>query len=173
MSPISSKVRLWAVTLLLIFASTGAMAQNQSGQAGAKIVPQGSYGDWRHQCIEQSGGGKECFISQFATSKEAQVRGLVTILRSGKGYAARFEVPIGVYLPAGLALTVDGKDYGVAPFERCFPDRCIAFADLKNETINVLKSGKVATLIVHAAPSQRIFLPISLEGVTAAFRALG
>lgn len=173
MSIASFLARVTAVSLFLVTAAAGVMAQSQSQDGGAKIVPLGTYGDWQHQCIEQAAGSRECFLSQFAASKQAQVRGLVTILKSGDGHAARFEVPIGVFLPTGLALTVDGKDYGVAPFERCFPDRCIAFADLKSETVKVLKAGKVATLIVHSAPGQRIFLPLSLEGMTAAFRALG
>ena len=159
--------------LMLWSLSVGAMAQNQAQPAGPKVIRQGTHGDWEHSCIVQPSGAQECFISQFSVSKQANVRGLMTIVKDGKGYGVRFEVPIGVYLPTGLALTIDGKDFGTTLFERCFPDRCVAFVDLRQETVAMLKKGKVATLIVHSAPKQPIYLPISLKGVTAGFRALG
>ena len=174
MPPFLGLIRLFAVIAAVMIAfGSAAFAQNQGQGAGPKVVTLGAYGEWQHQCLEQASGQRECFISQIAISQQSRVKGLMTIVKSGQGFAARFEVPIGVYLPTGLALTIDGKDYGVALFERCFPDRCIAFADLKNETVTVLRRGKVATLIVHSGPGQRIFLPISLEGVTAGIRALG
>lgn len=170
--PVLTRLLALSATLLLLQGAS-ALAQNQGQPAGPKVVTLGSYGEWQHQCLEQTSGTRECFVAQVAISKQSRVKGLMTIIKNAEGYAARFEVPIGVFLPTGLALTIDGKDYGVTVFERCFPDRCIAFADLKNETITVLKRGKVATLIVHSGPGQRIFLPVSLKGMTAAFRALG
>jgi invasion protein IalB len=169
----SRMARIAGLMFFLVVTVDTAMAQNQSQTAAPKIVKLGTYGDWQHQCIEQPSGGRECFLSQIGVSKAAGVRALMTIVKTAEGYGTRFEVPIGVFLPAGLGLTVDGKDYGVALFERCFPDRCIAFADLKPETIQVLKRGKVTTLIVYSDPKNRIFLPISLKGMTAAFRSLG
>lgn len=162
-----------AVLICVLTLASAVKAQNQAQPAGPKIVTLGSYEEWQHQCLEQTSGNRDCFISQLGISKDSQVRGLMTLIKDGGGYAARFEVPIGVYLPLGLSLTIDGKDYGVAPFERCFPDRCIAFAEIKDETVAIMRRGSVATLIVHSAPGQRIFVPISLKGITAAIRALG
>ena len=41
----------------------------------------------------------------------------------------RVMAPIGVFLPTGVALEVDGGAVGRVPFTRCLPQVCIAFAE--------------------------------------------
>ena len=64
--------------------------------------------------------------------------------------------PLGVLLPNGLGLNVDGKDIGRAYFVRCFQDGCYAEVILEEPLLGTLKSGKSATFIVFQTPEEGV-----------------
>ena len=80
----------------------------------------------------------------------------------------RVLVPIGVYLPTGVALEIDGAAVGRAPFVRCRPQICEAFAEVSPESLAKMKKGTAANFIVYEAPGLGIPMKISLEGFSAA-----
>jgi len=84
----------------------------------------------------------------------------------------RVLVPIGVYLPTGVALEVDGAAVGRVPFTRCRPQICEALAEASPETLAKMKKGTAANFIVYEAPGLGIPLKISLEGFSAGMESL-
>lgn len=80
----------------------------------------------------------------------------------------RVMAPIGVYLPTGVALEVDGAAVGRVPFSRCRPQICEALAEASPDTLAKMKKGTAANFIVYEAPGLGIPLKISLEGFSAA-----
>ncbi len=84
----------------------------------------------------------------------------------------RMLVPIGVYLPTGVALEIDGSAVGRAPFVRCRPQICEAFAEVSPESIAKMKKGSAANFIIYEAPGLGIPLKVSLEGFSAALENL-
>lgn len=84
----------------------------------------------------------------------------------------RVLAPLGILLPNGLGLYVDGNDIGRAQFVRCFQDGCFAEVVLADELLKTLSSGKMATFIVFQTPEQGIGIPVDLDGFKDGFAAL-
>ena len=90
----------------------------------------------------------------------------VVVLRTAdrKAEILRVLAPLGVLLPTGLGLNVDGKDIGRAYFVRCFADGCYAEVILEKPLLDTLKTGKAATFIVFQTPEEGIGIPVDLKG---------
>ncbi|NJM30214.1 MAG: hypothetical protein HC855_09005 [Rhizobiales bacterium] len=84
----------------------------------------------------------------------------------------RVMAPIGVYLPTGVALEIDGGAVGRVPFTRCLPQICIAFAEASKETLEKMRKGNAANFIIYEAPGLGVPMKISLEGFSKAMAAL-
>ena len=84
----------------------------------------------------------------------------------------RVMAPIGVYLPTGVALEVDGAAVGRVPFTRCRPQICEALAEASPETLAKMKKGPAANFIVYEAPGLGVPMKISLEGFSAGLDSL-
>ncbi len=71
----------------------------------------------------------------------------VVILKTAdrKAKILRVLAPLGVLLPNGLGLNIDGKDIGRAYFVRCFSDGCYAEVVLEDNLLKAFRAGKTAT----------------------------
>ena len=138
-----------------------------------------THGAWQIQCSVmpaasgEQAGKKACGMVQLTRSeKNAKIVLSLIVQKSKQGdkelTTMRVLVPIGVYLPTGVALEIDGAAVGRAPFVRCRPQICEAFADVSPESIDKMKKGTSANFIVYEAPGLGIPLKISLEGFSAA-----
>ena len=98
----------------------------------------------------------------------------VVVLRTAdnKAEILRVLAPLGVLLPNGLGLNVDGKDIGRAYFVRCFQDGCYAEVILEKPLIDTLSTGQAATFIVFQTPEEGIGIPVDLKGFGEGFAAL-
>ena len=76
----------------------------------------------------------------------------MVVLRTAdnKAEILRVLAPLGVLLPNGLGLNVDGKDIGRAYFVRCFQDGCYAEVILEKPLLDTLKTGTGGDL--HRVP---------------------
>lgn len=89
-----------------------------------------------------------------------------------KGFNMRVIAPIGVFLPTGVALEIDGEAVGRVPFTRCMPQICMAFAEASADTLAKMKKGKQANFIIYEAPGMGLPMKLSLEGFSASLSAL-
>ena len=149
----------------------------------AKILSK--HGAWAIQCdVPRSAAAskkpskKVCGMVQFTQHPKRKNVGLTLILVKGKQNGKpvtmmRVMAPIGVYLPTGIALEIDGKAVGRVPFTRCLPQTCVAFAEASPPTLAKLKKGSKANFIIYEAPGLGISLRLSLKGFTAGLEALG
>ncbi|MGI9481932.1 MAG: invasion associated locus B family protein [Hyphomicrobiales bacterium] len=120
---------------------------------------------------------RQCGMVQVTQAPERKGVNLSLILgRTKQGdkdvTMMRIMVPIGVYLPLGIALEVDGAPVGRVPFIRCLPQACMALAEATPETLGKMRKGSVANFIIYEAPGVGVTLPISLEGFTKSIEAL-
>ena len=83
----------------------------------------------------------------------------------------RIIAPNGVYLPAKVAVAIDGKSTGTIPFTRCLAKLCIAFADVTN-IVGQLKKGANLGVSVNADSDQQIKFGFSLKGLAGGLAAL-
>jgi len=125
---------------------------------------------------------KTCYVA--ATVADPKKKGVflsLFILKvKGKGpdgkprtmHMINMRAPIGVYLPTGIGLEIDGKAVARAPFLRCNPMFCESLAETRKETITRMKKGKKARFIFYAAPGMGLPLTFDLKGFSAAMKKL-
>ncbi len=104
----------------------------------------------------------------------AEVGLSVVVLKTAdnKAKILRVLAPLGVLLPNGLGLNIDGKDMGRAYFVRCFQDGCYAEVILEETLIKTLQTGTSATFIVFQTPEEGIGIPVDLKGFADGYAAL-
>lgn len=135
-----------------------------------------NHGAWSILCDTPAGAASEqCVLIQNVVAEDRPEVGLsVVIMRTADQRARILRVlaPLGVLLPNGLGLYVDGKDIGRAYFVRCFQDGCYAEVILEDSLIETLKKGEAATFIVFQTPEEGIGIPVDLSGFSNGFEAL-
>lgn len=136
----------------------------------------GNYGFWEMRCATPPGAsGEQCVLMQAVEDIERSEIGLsVSAFKTADRQAQilRIQAPLGVLLPNGLGLHIDGQDMGRAYFVRCFSDGCYAEVILEDSLLESLKAGQVATFTVFDTPEQGVGLPVDLTGFTEGFEAL-
>ena len=144
-----------------------------------------THGDWAVQCQDQpveaggesaATGGRTCGMFQSAKSEQPGV-GLTLVIVKGEQDGQqvtmlRVMAPIGVYLPTGVALEIDGDAVSRVPFARCIPQSCIAIAAASPPTLEKMKKGVVANFIIYTGPGNGLPMELSLKGFTAALAEL-
>ncbi len=154
-----------SLILMTMIAGLSALSTNASFAQGAV---KSSHGAWSMVCETPPGAASEqCALMQNVVAQDRSEVGLsVVILRTadGKSEIMRVLAPLGVLLPNGLGLNVDGKDIGRAYFVRCFQDGCYAEVILEGQLLEDLKKGTTATFIVFQTPEEGIGIPVDLSG---------
>jgi invasion protein IalB len=144
--------------------------------AAAQGAPKGKFGDWDMRCETPAGASREqCAIIQSVASEEKPNMNLVVIVlktADNKSRLLRVIAPLGVLLPAGLGLNVDGADKGRAGFVRCLPSGCVAEVVMDDKLLDDLRAGKMATFIVFETPEQGTGIPLTLGGFGEGFGKL-
>lgn len=158
--------RRLALLALLPLAVSVVPAPIDAALAQGKV--KASHGEWNYVCDTPPGAKNEqCALIQSVISEDQQNVGLtVVILRTAdkKLRLMRVLAPLGVLLPAGLGLKIDGGDVGNVPFVRCLANGCVAEVRLENDLAGKLTAGKQATFIIFETPEQGIGIPIDLAG---------
>jgi invasion protein IalB len=147
-----------------------------SAPAMAQGTVKAEYGDWQMSCDTPPGASfEQCAIIQNVLAEDQPNVGLsVIVLRTADREARLLRVlaPLGVLLPNGLGLNVDGTDMGRVAFVRCLPNGCIAEVELDEEIIKVLSEGTNAIFVVFKTPEEGVGIPVSLNGFAEGFAAL-
>lgn len=144
--------------------------------AQAQGVVKSTHGDWQIRCDTPPGAKSEqCALIQSVTAEDRPNVGLtVIVLRTAdqKSRLMRVLAPLGVLLPSGLGLKIDGNDVGRAGFVRCLPNGCVAEVIMDEKLTDQLKGGKAATFIIFQTPEEGIGIPVSLNGFSQGYDKL-
>jgi invasion protein IalB len=159
---------LMAVLLVLYFSG--------KSDAFAQGKVKSSHGAWSMVCDVPPGASSEqCALMQNVVAEDRNEVGLsVVVLKTAdqKAKILRILAPLGVLLPNGLGLNVDGKNIGRAYFVRCFQDGCYAEVILEKALLTTLQNGKTATFIVFQTPEEGIGIPVDLNGFSDGYAIL-
>ena len=162
MFPVTFRQILPGLAAAAVLALAGPAAAQQNG------IVRSTHGEWKMICDTPAGAATEqCALMQNVVAEDRPDMGLsVVVLRTAdkKAEILRVLVPLGVLLPNGLGLYVDGKDIGKAYFAKCFADGCYAEVILEEPLLTTLKGGKSATFIVFQTPEEGIGIPVDLNG---------
>lgn len=156
----------------------------KTGQPGAaqaqapKVDIVAEHGNWKIQCesapaaAEGQAPQRQCGMVQTAKNEKNPKATLTLVLvRTVAGDKTQINMrviaPIGVFLPTGVALEIDGGAVGRVPFTRCMPQVCMAFAEASPETLVKMKKGKEANFIIYEAPGIGLPMKLSLSGFSA------
>jgi invasion protein IalB len=149
-------------------------AHKADAQQAGKV--KSSHGAWSIVCDTPAGAPSEqCALMQNVIADDRPEVGLsVVVLKTADQQARILRVlaPLGVLLPSGLGLNVDGKDIGRAYFVRCFSDGCYAEVILDETLLTTLRAGTTATFIVFQTPEEGIGIPVDLSGFTDGYASL-
>jgi invasion protein IalB len=120
---------------------------------------------------------KFCGMVQSTRSEKRPQIGLTLyISRTKQGDKTQTQMrvmaPIGVFLPTGVGLEIDGVAVSRVPFSNCLPQICLARAEASPETLDKLKKGNVANFIIWEGPGAGMPMKISLKGFGKALDAL-
>jgi invasion protein IalB len=163
---------------------TGLPGQGQGQGQAPKIEEIAKHGAWKVQCESappqaegQQAPPRSCGMVQSAVNeKNPKVNLSLVLVKSKQGDKTvtmmRVLAPIGVYLPTGVALEVDGNAVGRVPFTRCMPQICMAFAEASPETLEKMRKGGSANFIIYEAPGIGMPMKLSLEGFSKALETL-
>ncbi|MGH6874045.1 MAG: invasion associated locus B family protein, partial [Aestuariivirgaceae bacterium] len=118
-----------------------------------------------------------CGMMQSARDEKRPQLGLtlyISRVKQGEKVLTQMRImaPIGVWLPQGVGLDIDGQAIGSMPYSNCLPQVCLARAETSPETLDKFKKGTVANFFIYAGPGAGVPLKISLKGFGKALEAL-
>jgi invasion protein IalB len=155
-------------------ATPAASPANLSGPADGTVKAQ--HGDWQVVCKPPPVGAKSevCALVQSVTAEDRNNVGLTIYFQkfSNGTKVLRVFAPLGILLPPGIGLKVDGVDIGHAPFLRCHTFACYAQVTVDDKLVGQLQSGKTAIFIIFQTEEAGIGIPISLNGFKEGVAAL-
>ena len=117
------------------------------GQRMARPI---QYGDWRKVCFKTPGSNQVCRTTISGTFETGQSAVRVDLIEKEGEAAARLQMflPVGLYLQAGVKLTVDqGTAYRV-PYVWCLTNTCIAADVAAPALIGEMEGGQKLSLEV-------------------------
>ena len=175
-----------AFGLLLLASASAAGAQEQQPAAGNQRQPPGveviaTHGGWRVQCEDmpgrQAGTQKMCVMVQGARSEQNPEATLTLVFVKAKPddkavNMMRIVTPIGVFLPMGVAIEIDGGAVERVPFTRCLPQYCLAFSEATRDLLDKFKNGETAGFTYYDAPGLGLSIKMGLEDFSAALAEL-
>jgi len=152
-------------------------AREPTGQSALaeQGVLKAQHGDWRILCEAAGGPGAErCALVQNVESAERPGFGLVVMILKTPDSKTRMRVaaPLGIFLPPGLGLRIDGEEVGNAPFWFCRPFACETEAIVTEPIMERLKNGREALFILFERQDKGTGLIVSLNGFSAGHQAL-
>lgn len=174
--PMSDIGRIAAACLCIVGLSglAGHAVAQQKTQDNDDNVKVSTYQDWEVRC-PKSGDKDECEMTQLVNNPDSGK----PIMRVVLGYppqidsaAMIFILPLGTRLSPGVKVGVDGDQIGRFPFQICMKEGCRADFPVEGKALNKLKRGGNATVSIVGPEGDDIDLKISLQGFTAANKAI-
>jgi invasion protein IalB len=169
-----------AVTVLSIMLLNPAVAQQASppGSAAEKagepemasrgqrsLVRQIKYGDWQKFCFKTPGTNMVCRTTISGTWDTGQTAVRADLIEREGDSKARLQLflPVGMYLQAGIKLTVDqGKPHQI-PYVWCMTNTCIAGNAADPQLIREMEKGEKLVLEVVDSSVQSVSTTLPLN----------
>lgn len=117
------------------------------GQRDARTV---EYGDWEKICFKPGGARMVCRTTIAGRFETGHIAVRIYIVEREGDSVARLQLllPVGLYVPAGVKLTVDGGTAYTIPFTWCLTNTCIAGNPAKPELLREMENGRSFTIEV-------------------------
>ena len=145
-----------AGTLFFMSLADNACAQLAAQPGGAEVAQRGQraareikYGDWRKFCFKAAGTKMVCRTTINGTWETGQTAVRIDLIeREDGGSRLQLFLPVGLYLHAGVKLTVDQGTPFKIPYVWCLTNACIAGDAADPKTIREMEAGQQLLLEV-------------------------
>jgi invasion protein IalB len=168
---------LFFASVLLLFlpniASTQQATPAADDKSQSEVAPRGQrspvrqikYGDWRKFCFKTPGASQVCrttISGNFDTGQSAVRADLIE--RDGEG-KARLQIflPVGMYLQAGVKVSVDQGKPRQFPYSWCLSNTCIAANIADASLLRDMEKGQKLQLEVVDSTIQSLTATLPLE----------
>jgi len=174
------KIKDWTVRCETLGAEEGKKldVKVEGAEASATEAKDGEAaagGDKAESAKPAEGGTTVCQITQILTEKESNnpvMQMAIGFIPEQKHPVAVITLPMGIWLPPGVQMQVDGGKKGRVPVDTCVPGGCRAGVELDDEFLATMKKGNVLNITFGGGNRQPITVPVSLNGFTAALDKL-
>jgi invasion protein IalB len=143
-------------------------------EAEALDLTEREFQDWVLRCGRSEQGPEVCEMQQQTTDSEGRTIMAVAVgtVPGTPDVGLLIILPLGILLPSGVSLQIDGGAEVPLEVERCERQGCRIERLVEPELLNRLKGGREAKVFFEAydpeGELQRLGVPISLLGFTAA-----
>lgn len=166
---------LFVLTLPFLFAQPAMALTDDETSIVNPSVTTTTYKDWQTICAlrEEKLACEVTQTMQLEKDGQTSFAMRITLIKQADNTVMEIALPLGLDLPAGIAIQVDDNSEVNLPFVTCVARGCVAVATLDVGFVNELRQG--AALKVAHRPfrqSQAIVLSSSLRGFTGAIEAL-
>jgi invasion protein IalB len=131
---------------------------------------------WASSCTSAGRGQQlECAMEQRAIAKEnGQVIALITIRvpSDTKKPVSMVQVPLNLFLPAGVNVDVDGDMAQNFPFQTCNNNGCFVGFPVSDNLLKQMLNGGKLNITFQYLNKKPVVLPMSLEGFTEAYNRI-
>ncbi|MET4805172.1 invasion associated locus B family protein [Limibacillus sp. MBR-115] len=136
--------------------------------------------DWRIRCSPaQNAEGQDqpviCEAYQVVLREDQQQPVLEVVIAfppSQENAVGAIIVPLGVLLPAGIAVSIDEKPLGKLPYQRCGAKGCLGQFIFTPEQFKAWRSGTKGQVTITHGNGKELAIPLSLLGFTDATNAI-
>jgi len=165
------------LSLLRVSASAGlaALLMVAGTSASAQTPTQENFGDWSKTCATGESGGQECFIFQNINAEKTGKRILhLTVVKvpDVPRPIMIFTVPLGVLLPPGLEVVIDGQPAGRVQIQICSESGCQSQIQFSEELLVKFRAGLKGAVNLIDPSGKTVTVPFSLKGFTKALNSL-
>ncbi len=154
----------------LLVALVPALTDAQAVEMGSNAEPL-----WTRECAKASSGSDACFVQQFVVAlpqKTVLLRVMFSYLGKENRPHMQLTVPLGVVLPAGLKLAIDGQPSITIPLQVCHSGGCESTADIDAQALDQFRKGKIASVRYQTTEGEQDDLPVKLDGLAATLKAV-
>lgn len=131
---------------------------------------------WLASCSNQADASVlTCELAQSIVLTEDNQRVATAAFLKSAGSAevtAIFTLPLGLFLPAGVAVAVDDASLGTLEFRSCDAQGCYATAPAPEDWQAAMQSGTKMTLTIERPDQQAVTFTFPLQGFSTSFDLL-
>jgi invasion protein IalB len=147
-----------------------APAAPASGPVRLELIPMEA--PWTKMCGKDQASEKEVCLTTRNFGQSADQPTLAVAIyqmANEERRIARFMLPVGFLLRPGFRLVIDKGEPIEGKFAICYPNGCLAEADLNGQTLGALKKAQIATVIVRNPANIEVSFDLPMKDFAAAF----
>jgi invasion protein IalB len=141
--------------------------------AAAKVKIQPGAG-WSSKCESQSRqAAVECYVEQTVVltgSGRLLVSVSIRVPANTHQPLMIIQVPLGLYLPAGLGLQIDNDKLPSLAIETCDLKGCFAGTSVSKQMLGAMQTGKLFKITLQSVSKEKIEVPLPLTNFAQAYK---